>query len=350
MKRAIAMLLLPGCIVFGETDPYGQVDFEFDPDREGIEEELEFATYAFDLPGDRAHGWSIDATQRHLGGLIETEEGMVSATLTLTDSTGGELESLVTSTPWPGALVDSTRLWLDDQPMDWAAWRGEDADWLGLRGLVEFTVIDDLGAESVSAFTGDGEIVLTACGAAGLAVWRLDFAGELLDTHRLDTPGNRCAILASDGFPMVLHGDSSGGPMVRHQLTDAGLVEALTLHPDLPADGLAAASSGGNAMMALHYGGDVALWSGFGDNRLVSQAEFAEPLVVDVLSDGRAAVAWADELGVIHTGWGTISGGIETVSFTIEGPPAGLAVGLRDDIVSIAAFDGEGVVLARQRP
>ncbi|TNE86548.1 MAG: hypothetical protein EP330_22680 [Deltaproteobacteria bacterium] len=357
MLRALAipLLLMPltGCVIVFD-DPSWDTANPDDPGNDvelpdGAIEPEAFTTFSFELEGDRASGWRFDRTQRHVGGVLETSEGLKTATLSLSTPTGGNSDGFALSEPWPGELVDSRRLWLDDQPLDWVAWQGEDAAWLGLRGITELTMLDELGATDVDAWVGDGEIVLAACGEAGLSVWTVSFTGTVLAEDHLDAAGDRCSVFASWGEPMVLHGDSAGGPLVRYRLTEGALTDALQLHDDTRADRVVTATNGDVGMLALFDGRQVSLMDTSAATHHIALERYAEPLVLDVLADGYAATAWADTEGLVHTHWGSFDDGFDSVTFDVPGPTAGLAVGLRDEVVSIAVFHGAGVILARQQ-
>lgn len=353
---ALLLSMTSGCIIidFGETSPYDTGDEPRDPiDGDTLGDAPSFQTWAYDLPDETfaAAGWTFDRTQRHVGGLVESPAGIQSATLSLSTPTGGVLDDLALSAPWPGALTAAPkRIWLDDQALDWAAWAGEDSDWLGLRGISELTVRDDVGARGVDAWVGDDELVLTACGDGGLRVWTTDLDGVIANTASIDTPGDRCAILAPYGEPMVLLGDASGGPLTRWLLEDGVLFDPLVINGQIFADQVATASATDMALFALADGEQIALISAWGDTRHVAPETDANWLVLDVLPDGRSAVAWVDAEGEIHAHWGGLDAPLPAVQFSIDTPPLGLAVGLRDEVISLATFDGTGVILARQLP
>lgn len=350
----VTMSFAPGCVVFGEYSPYEVGDEPDDPIIDLIGDRVEpFNVWEHTLPPDTvaSDGWTFDPTQRHVGGIVQAPDGLRSATLSLTTATGGALDSLDFSTPWTGELTSSPkRIWLDGEGVDWIAWRSDDTEYLGLRGTSELTLIDDVEAAGVDAWLGDEELVLTACGDGGLRVFTTSLDGTIRTDEHIDTPGDHCAIMAPFGEPMVLLGSSAGGPLVRWRVVDGMIVDPLVVNADLLADRLTTASSGDVAMFAYADGEQIALVSSWGQTRHVAPASTANWLVMDVMDDGTAAIGWVDAEDTVHAHWGNLGAPLPGVNFAPDAPPLGLAVGLRDEVISVATFDGQSILLGRQLP
>jgi hypothetical protein len=258
--------------------------------------------------------------------------------------------SLATPTQpsWEGELIDSRRLWLGGEAVDWVVWRDDTGVSLELRGAVSLSLDATSGTRDVDGWVAEDHLLLAACGDEGLEVFTIGFAGSLLAWDRVDTPGDRCSVLAAGDEPIVLHGDEAGGPLVRHRLRNGELVDGLQLHPDTRADRVVTATAADQGMLALFNGEQVLLMDTHARTQLVAETRFAEPLVLDILPDGTTAVAWADEEGRVHAYWGTQGEPFFSRTFAIHAPPAGLATALSQEALSVAVFHGSGVVLARQ--